>query len=216
MGAICVKGLFITFEGPEGAGKSTQISRISEVLTQFEIPFTVVREPGGTSIGNRIRDILLDPQNDEIHQKTEILLYAASRSQLVEQVIRPALHKGLIAISDRYIDSSIAYQGYGAEWSIDEIIQVNQMAVGGLYPDRTYLLDLSVETGRKRIYFRGTKQDRIELKENNFHSRVREGYLSMSISEPERFQVINANQSIDTVSEHIIDDLRCLLKYNNY
>ncbi|SEN64713.1 dTMP kinase [Lihuaxuella thermophila] len=207
-----MKGLFITFEGPEGAGKTTQIARVKEYLADQNISCTVVREPGGTAVGDLIRNILLDPQLAEINQRTEILLYAASRAQLVEQVIRPALENGEIILCDRYVDSSIAYQSYGAMWSLDEVLKVNQVATGGLLPSRTYLLDLPVELGQKRIKSRGSKKDRMEQKEKMFHDRVREGYLALAQSEPDRFRVIRADAGIDEVFRQIMADLESMLK----
>ncbi|MBA4495843.1 dTMP kinase [Paenactinomyces guangxiensis] len=206
-----MNGLFITFEGPEGAGKTTQIARLEQYLLDRKIPCIVVREPGGTNIGNLIRHILLNPELSEMKQRTEILLYAASRAQLVEQVIHPALSGGQVILCDRYVDSSIAYQGYGAMWDINEVMQVNRIATGGLRPDRTYLLDLPVELGLERIYFRGVKKDRMELKEKMFHNRVREGYLAIAQAEPERFRVIRANGEIDEVFNQILRDFECLL-----
>lgn len=207
-----MKGLFITFEGPEGAGKTTQIARVKEYLADQNISCTVVREPGGTAIGDLIRNILLDPHLEEMKQRTEILLYAASRAQLVEQVIRPALDKGEIVLCDRYVDSSIAYQSYGAMWSLDEVLKVNQVATGGLRPSRTYLLDLPVELGQKRIQSRGMKKDRMEQKEKMFHDRVREGYLALAQAEPDRFRVIRADAGIDEVFRQIVLDLKRMLE----
>ncbi len=209
-----LKGLFITFEGPEGAGKTTQIARVKEYLADQNISCTIVREPGGTAIGDLIRNILLDPHLQGIRQRTEILLYAASRAQLVEQVIRPALDKGQIILCDRFVDSSIAYQGYGAMWSLDEVRTVNRIATGGLRPSRTYLLDLPVELGHKRILSRGSKKDRMEQKEKMFHDRVRQGYLALAEAEPDRFRVIRADADIDQVFRQIILDLKRVLEMN--
>lgn len=203
--------MFITFEGPEGAGKTTQIVRVQQFLTERNTPCILVREPGGTPIGDRIRQLVLDPERKEMAQQTEILLYAASRAQLVDQVIRPALASGKIVLCDRYVDSSLAYQSYGAMWDLAEVKQVNHMATGGLRPDRTYLLDITVERGQERIDFRGNKKDRIELKEKMFHNRVRDGYLQLAQAEPERFLVINAAGDVNDISQRIIEDLATLL-----
>jgi dTMP kinase len=206
------KGLFITFEGPEGAGKSTQIRLVKEYLEQKGLPSITVREPGGTLLGDRIREILLSPESGEMAQRSEILLYAASRAQLVEKVIFPALTRGDIVLCDRYVDSSIAYQGYGAQWEICDIVQINKWATGGLKPQRTYLLDLPVELGQKRIQIRGNKKDRMELKEKMFHERVRSGFLSLSDREPDRFRVIDARMTEKAVFQEIVSDLELLLK----
>lgn len=203
--------MFITFEGPEGAGKTTQIYRVRQFLENRGIPCISVREPGGTKIGNRIRDLLLDPELDEMKQRTEILLYAASRAQLVEEVIQPALDQGQIVLCDRFVDSSIAYQGYGASWNINEVKIINQMATGGVIPDRTYLLDIPVQFGQKRLQIRGNQKDRMELKENLFHTRVREGYLKMAKQEPSRFYLVDATREIEEVYQQIIVDLSSLL-----
>lgn len=206
-----MKGYFITFEGPEGAGKTTQINRIKEFLTQYQVPCIVVREPGGTAIGNLIRNIILDSKLNEMELMTEVLLYAASRAQLVEQVIRPSLTNGTIVLCDRYIDSSIAYQGYGAMLALDEVMQINQIATKGLSADRTYLLDIPVELGQQRLYIRGLDKDRIELREKAFHIRVREGYIALAESDPKRFRIISADKEIDEVFNLIIRDLSLLL-----
>jgi dTMP kinase len=206
-----VKGVFITFEGPEGSGKTTQIALVQAYLLQQSIACIVVGEPGGTVIGDRIRQILLDPGANEMRERTEILLYAASRAQLVEQVIQPALADGFVVLCDRYVDSSLAYQGYGAMWDIDEVRFVNQIATGGLQPDRTYLLDISVELGQNRLQARGIQRDRIELKEHIFHARVRAGYLRIVNREPERYRQISADQSIDDIFHEIQIDLVDLL-----
>lgn len=207
-----MKGIFITFEGPEGAGKTTQIGRVKQYFHERQIACIAVREPGGTAIGDLIRNILLDPDSKEMKQRTEILLYAASRAQLVEQVIRPALDRGEIVLCDRYVDSSIAYQSFGAMWKLEEVLQINQVATGGLRPDRTFLLDLPVEKGQERVLFRGLKKDRMELKEKMFHYRVREGYLKMAKAEPDRFRVIQAEQEADEVFKQIMLDLTAMIE----
>jgi dTMP kinase len=207
-----MKGIFVTFEGPEGAGKTTQVQLVVEYLKKQNVPYLYVREPGGTRIGDLIRQILLDPDLTEMVDRTEMLLYAASRAQLVEQKIRPALMEGQVVICDRYVDSSIVYQSMGANKDIDEVLAVNRIATGGLKPDRTYLLDIPVEMSQQRIALRGNGKDRIELKEYEFHIRVREGYLSLAKQEPERFQLIRADQSVERIFDQIINDLVSLLK----
>jgi dTMP kinase len=206
-----VKGLFITFEGTEGSGKTTQISLLTEWLDQRKIPYLAVREPGGTKIGDLIRNILLNNKLTEMKQRTEILLYAASRAQLVEQKILPALQAGQLVICDRYLDSSVVYQSLAANWDLKEVLSVNQVATGGLKPIRTYLLDLPIEIGQKRLMARRTQKDRIEQKELAFHQRVREGYLKLAEEEPNRFRVISADQKIQRIHQQIIDDLFPLL-----
>lgn len=202
-----MRGLFVSLEGPEGAGKSTQIKMLSDFFNKNRIPCTVVREPGGTPVGDAVRSILLNPQYQEMEATTEMLLYAASRSQLVREVILPALKRGEIVLCDRYVDSSIAYQGYGAQNEIETVIAINQIATGGLLPDRTYLLDLTVEEGQKRLIARGTKKDRMEQKSSQFHDRVRMGYLMIAKRDPRRFKVINATYSPEKVFDQILYDL---------
>ncbi len=208
-----MKGLFITFEGTEGSGKTTQISLLTEWLDQKKIPYLAVREPGGTKIGDLIRDILLNAKLTEMKQRTEILLYAASRAQLVEEKILPALQAGQLVICDRYLDSSIVYQSLAANWDLNEVLDINRVATGGLKPIRTYLLDLPIEMGQKRLMVRRTQKDRIELKELAFHQRVREGYLKLAEKEPSRFRVISADQEIKMVHQQITNDLLPLIDH---
>ncbi|MBA4603901.1 dTMP kinase [Thermoactinomyces mirandus] len=202
-----MKGIFVTFEGPEGAGKTTQIKQVFQYLTDQGFRCLMVREPGGTEIGNRIRQILLDPELSEMEWKTEVLLYASSRAQLVREVIKPHLHQGFVVLCDRYIDSSLAYQGYGAEKSVSEVWKINEWATDGLTPDRTYLLDLPVELGQKRVLNRNAKKDRMELKEKMFHDRVRLGFREIACKENSRYCVIRADQPGEQVFADIIDDL---------
>lgn len=206
--------LLITFEGIEGSGKTTQIRLVKEYLDQRGIPSRVVREPGGTLIGNRIRQVLLDPQVTTIGRRTEVLLYAASRAQLVEEVIIPSLKENQLVLCDRYVDSSIAYQGYGAGAEIDEVIQINQIATKGVKPQRTYLLDLPLELSDQRLRLRGKEKDRMEQKEKAFHQRVREGYLQIAEENQDRVKVIAANQSVEQVFQKIVADLLMILKEN--
>jgi dTMP kinase len=205
---------FITFEGIEGAGKTTQLRLVQEYLEKRGFLLQVVREPGGTWMGDRIRELLLYSQETDIHPKTEILLYAASRAQLVAEVIRPALKQKQLVLCDRYIDSSIAYQGYGAEGHLQDVIQINQIATGGLMPHRTYLLDLPLELSQERLRHRGKKKDRMEQREESFHRRVREGYLQLAQENQQRIKVISADQPTENVFQAIISDLMSLLEKN--
>ncbi|SMO81783.1 dTMP kinase [Melghirimyces algeriensis] len=203
-----MKGLFITLEGPEGAGKSTQLKQLSQRFKASDIPVLTTREPGGTMIGDRIRELLLDPAISGMTLRTEILLYAASRAQLVNQVIHPALEKGITVICDRYVDSSLVYQAFGASGNLDEVLQVNKMATGGLIPDRTYLLDLPLEEGYRRLKGRGGHMDRMEMKGETFHRQVREGFLHLAHQEPDRFCLIDARLSADQVCNQMVQDLK--------
>ncbi|OYD06390.1 dTMP kinase [Paludifilum halophilum] len=202
-----MKGCFITLEGSEGGGKSTQAALISQYMDDKGIPYLTTREPGGTAIGDRVRRILLDPSLSEMALRTEILLYAASRAQLVEQVIRPALNDGKVVICDRYVDSSIVYQAYGPGGDLQEVIDINQTATGGLKPDRTYILDLPVEEGNLRLKSRGYDTDRMEQKGRDFHRRVRRGFLEQARLDPERCMIVDATRSAEEVFEILRSDL---------
>lgn len=206
-----LNGWLITFEGPEGGGKSTQIQRLAAYLRSMDMPCTLMREPGGTPIGDRIRQILLDPAAGEMTQRTEILLYAASRAQLVEERILPALKRGEVVLCDRFVDSSLVYQGYAPNWDMNEVLKINRMATGGLRPHRTYLLDLPVEESTRRLKKRGNLADRIEQKGQAYHERVREGFLRLAAAEPQRYVVVDATDSTDRVFERIRTDLASFL-----
>ena len=190
-----MSGLFITFEGPEGAGKSTQLSLLVARLEQAGVAHTVTREPGGTPLGSRVRDVLLDPELD-FDPLPEFLLYSASRAQLVANVIRPALERGEVVVCDRYADSSLAYQGFGR--GLDEALlgDITRAATGGLIPDLTVLLDLDPAVGLARAARRG-QPDRLEQADLAFHQRVRAGFLELSQREPGRFLVLDARCSAD-------------------
>lgn len=209
MNKSITRGYFITVEGSDGVGKSTQIHNIENYFLKLGYEVQLTREPGGTSIGDKLRDILLDVSNDEMNKMTEMLIYAASRAQHIKELIEPSLKKGKIVISDRYIDSSIAYQGYGRRLGEDVVKIVNEYASFGLIPDLTFWLDLDPELGRKRILSRSIIQDkdvtfdRIELEKNDFHNRVREGYKEIARKNPERVHRIDASLKADDVWEEI-------------
>ncbi len=192
--------MFITLEGPEGSGKTSHIPYLVEYLREQGHVVFPTREPGGTSISEQIRDILHDLKNAEMHPRTETLLYQAARAQIVEQVIQPRLTAGEIVISDRYFDSTIAYQGYGHQQNLDEVRALVKYATGGLTPDLTILLDLDVEVGLARK--KGDKDwNRMDAKTVEFHKRVRAGYLEMVKAEPQRWIVVNSDQSWEAVQE---------------
>ena len=188
---------FITFEGIEGCGKTTQIRLLSRKLEGDGYAVTVTREPGGCPVADQIRNILLDANNHAITPLTELLLYAAARAQHMSEVVKPALDAGAIVLCDRFTDATIAYQGYGRKLDLAAISQLNRMATGGIRPDMTLLLDCPAETGLKRAISRinnapGAREERFELESLQFHQRVREGYLSLAQQEPERFVIIDA------------------------
>ena len=198
--------MFITLEGPEGSGKTSHIPHLVEFLREKGYTVFPTREPGGTSIGEQIREVIHDLKNVEMHPRTETLLYQAARAQIVEQVIRPRLAAGEIVLSDRYADSTIAYQGYGHQQNLEQVRALIRYATGGLVPDLTILLDLDVEVGLKRK----TRQDewnRLDAYTVDFHRRVRAGYLEMVQLEPARWSVVDAGQPWEQVQA----DLRVVL-----
>ncbi|WP_291428029.1 dTMP kinase [Deinococcus sp.] len=194
-------GLFISLEGPEGAGKSTQLARLAAQLQAHGRAHTVTREPGGTPLGQRVREVLLDPSLT-IDPLPEFLLYSASRAQLVRSTVRPALERGEVVICDRYADSSLAYQGGGRGLNTDLLGQITREATGGLTPHLTVLLDLDPAVGLERAARRG-QPDRLEQADLNFHRRVRQAFLTLAASEPARFLILDATQDEDTLADLI-------------
>lgn len=191
--------MFITFEGIEASGKSTLLASVDRALAALGHHTLVTREPGGTPAGDAVRAIVLDQTALHVNPMTELMLMNASRAQLVGEVIRPALAQDIVVLCDRYADSSIAYQGYGRELPLDVVRSVCDAATGGLQPDLTLLVDISVETSRKRLAARGNGSDRLEREELNFHRRIREGFLDMARHEP-RFVVLDGERAPDEVA----------------
>ena len=204
--------MFITLEGPEGSGKTSHIPYLVEYLREKGHTVFPTREPGGTSISEQIREILHDLKNAEMHPRTETLLYQAARAQIVEQVIRPRLEAGEIVLSDRYYDSTIAYQGYGHQQNLDEVRALVKYATGGLSPNLTILLDLDVEVGLKRKTQNGMEWNRLDAYTVEFHQRVRKGCLEMVKAEPKRWIVVDASQSWDKVQENLREKILTALK----
>ncbi len=205
-------GLFVTFEGPEGAGKSTQVALLGERLAADGYAVSRLREPGGTALGDRLRALLLHEGDLDTQDRAEALLYAAARAQLVAERIRPALGSGEVVLCDRYADSTLAYQGYGRGLPVDELAEVQRFAVGDLWPDLTVLLDLPVAVGlaRKRAA-EGTaagEWTRFEAEAREFHERVRAGYLALAQREPARWLVLDARAPIDALHAAIFDAVR--------
>jgi dTMP kinase len=210
-------GKFITLEGPEGSGKSTQAKTLIQRLAARGIEAIYTREPGGTALGEEIRNILQHNQAGEAPcERAELLLFEASRNQLVEKVIRPNLEQGIWVICDRFMDSTTAYQGYGRGLPVQEIQAINRFTINTVVPDLTLLLDLEVATGFERIaqryIARGETADRFEQEDRSFHERVRAGYLTLAQKEPERFRIINAAQKPDTVAISIWDTVKDVFK----
>ncbi|MDD3840444.1 MAG: dTMP kinase [Clostridia bacterium] len=196
--------LFISMEGPDGSGKSTQIQLLFQYLKAKGRDIVVVREPGGTPISEKIRDIILDKQNKEMTCTTEALLYAASRAQLVGQVIKPALEKGKTVICDRFIDSSLAYQGVARNIGIENILRINQFAVDGVKPDITIFFDIPPQKAMAR---KTDEADRLECEHLEFHQQVYRGYLKIAGMFPERIKVIDADRQVEQVFSDVIDVL---------
>lgn len=194
--------MFITLEGPEGSGKSSQLPLLQDFLINRGYSVYATREPGGTPIGDQIRDVLLDNQNIEMHPRAEILLFQASRAQLVEQVILPRIRKGEIVLCDRYADSTIAYQGYGHQVNLEVLRAIIDFATGGLKPDITFLLDIDVHLGLQRRKKEGDI-NRLDQLLIEFHQRVRQGYHQLAKSEPHRWELIDASQPFDQVKYDI-------------
>ena len=190
--------MFITLEGPEGSGKSSQLPDLAEFLRGQGWDVLTTREPGGTPIGDQIRQILMRLDNQELHPRTEILLFLASRAQLVEQVIKPALREGKLVLCDRFGDSTLAYQGYGHGLNLDTLRTMLDFATDKLKPDLTLLLDVDVETGLQRKR-KEDEWNRLDAYELAFHQRVREGYHELCRQEPERWRVIDAMQPKEAV-----------------
>lgn len=197
------RGFFITFEGVEGSGKSTQIRFVQNHLRKLRKRVLLVREPGSTKIGEQIRHVLLYPKNDKMSVETELFLFLAARAQLVNEVIYPALRKGTVVISDRYEDSTIAYQGYGGGFSLPKLKQIVQAARGNVTPNLTFLLDIDSEKGLKRA----GRNDRIEKKALGFHKKVRRGFLALAKANPKRFVVISTRLSKSEVQKKIKETL---------
>jgi len=199
---MSARGVFITLEGGEGVGKSTQLSLLADTLTDAGFVVTVVREPGGTVVGEMVREVLLDPAHETMSARTELLLYEASRAQLVKEVIRPALITGGVVLCDRFDDSTTAYQGYGRGLPIDEVRAINSFATEDLEPDLTIVLDLGVKTGLARATAGGA--DRLEAEERAFHERVRAGFLRIAEDEPDRVKVVDAAGTVEEVAEAVL------------
>jgi dTMP kinase len=201
------RGLFITFEGLDGCGKTTQIRLLAQALRDRGRAVVETAEPGGTDIGRQIRRILLDPANQAIHSRTELLLYFGSRAQNVEEVIRPSLSRGRDVICDRFTDSTVVYQGCGRGLDTQVILDLDRIACDGLAPDVTLLIDIDLATSIRRARRRNERaevsESRIDEESLAFHDRVRRGYLGLANQYPERFRVINGRASIEEVAESV-------------
>ena len=199
--------MFITFEGPDGSGKTTQMDLLMPFLAAKGLDTVRTREPGGTDIGDQIRSVIMNMKNKSMHPRSEILLFCASRAQLVEELIRPSLSEGKLVLCDRYADSTLAYQGYGHGLDRDALIRLLDFATGGLKPDLTLLFDISAEAGLRRRLTNHEEWNRMDDYALQFHERVRSGYLAMAAAEPERWVVINADRTPDEIHAEVVSVL---------
>ncbi len=202
--------MFITFEGIDFCGKSTQVELLKEYLLAQNKKVKIIREPGGTEISEKIREILLDRKNSRMVMETEIFLFSASRAQLVREVIRPALIENYYVISDRFHDSSTAYQGYGRGLSVADILHIHKLAIGDTIPDLTFIIDIPTSLAYERKKIKSFSElDRIEISEDNFYERVRNGYLELAKNE-NRFRILDGTESIEDIHKKIIYEIKLL------
>lgn len=206
------KGFFITFEGPDGSGKTTITKNVVDKLIEMGYDVCLTREPGGIGIAEQIRNVILDPKNTSMDARTEALLYAASRRQHLVEKVMPALEAGKLVICDRFLDSSLAYQGNARGLGIDNILGINEFAIDGLYPDLTVYLDISAEGGIERVNSRREAKDRLDSESIEFHKKVVEGYKKVNERFKDRIKVVDATNSIDEVTK---DSLDAILNYIN-
>lgn len=199
------KGLFITFEGCDGCGKTTAITNVDRILSDNNIEHILTREPGGSRIAEEIRNIILDKKNVEEDCRTEALLYAASRRQHLVEKVLPSLNEGKLVICDRYLDSSLAYQGYARGIGIDNVMSINAFAIENTMPDLTFFLDLSPEEGMKRISSRTRESDRLDQEKITFHQKVYDGYKIVNEMFKDRIVVIDASKTKDAIAKEIAD-----------
>ena len=195
------QGLFITFEGPDGCGKTTQMNLLAQYLEKKGKKVVLTREPGGKGLGEKVREILLN-YNGEVSDRCESFLFLADRAQNIDIIVKPAVEKGEIVLCDRHIDSTVAYQGYGRGLDINEINMLNNLATGGRKPDLTLVFDVDVETSMKRV---GKEKDRMENAGIDFHNRVRNGYLELAKQEPNRIKVLDATKTIEEIHEKVVE-----------
>lgn len=211
-----MNGIFITVEGPEGAGKTTIITKIVEQLKQENYPVLFTREPGGIKIAEQIRSIILDPKNTEMDGRTEALLYAAARRQHLVEKVLPALKEGYIVLCDRFLDSSLAYQGYARGLGMDEVLSINEFAIDNLMPSKTLYFDIEPEEGFKRINQNKDREiNRLDLEKIDFHYKVREGYYLLLEKYKERMIKIDASQSIEDVYTETLQVIKNIIHNGN-
>lgn len=206
-------GIFITFEGPEGAGKTTILTMLAETLQKEEVKVIQTREPGGIEIAEQIRGVILDKKNTAMDARTEALLYAAARRQHLVEKVKPALEEGFVVLCDRFIDSSLAYQGYARGLGIDEVYSINSFAIEGMMPRLTLYFDIEPELGLERINKSDEREvNRLDLEELHFHQSVREGYLQLLKRFPERMTLLNAARTVEAVYEEAYQKIKRLIE----
>lgn len=193
------KGLFITFEGIDGCGKTTQLNLLAEYLKQKGLEVVITREPGATGLGKKLREILLN-YDGEVSPNCESFLFLADRAQHIDTLVKPSIEAGKIVLCDRHTDSTVAYQGYGRGLDLERIKMLNNLATSGIKPDLTFVFDIDVKTGQSRV---GKTKDRMESAGIDFHNKVRNGYLEIAKQEPERVKVINSNDNIENIFEQV-------------
>ena len=203
-----MKSKFITIEGCEGSGKTSIIKILCDDLDKNKIPYLSTREPGGSKISEQIRNVILNVDNTKMDYMTEALLYAASRRQHLEEIVKPALNEGKVVICDRYLDSSLAYQGYARGIGIEEVYNINMYATSGFLPDLTIYIDIPVEVGLERIKDNNRDVNRLDLEKVAFHKKVREGYLKIAKMYPDRIRVVDGNASLEEVYNRVKKELK--------
>ena len=203
-----MKSKFITIEGCEGSGKTSIIKQLCDDLTNNHIPYLSTREPGGSKISEQIRNVILNVDNTKMDYMTEALLYAASRRQHLEEIVKPALNEGKIVICDRYLDSSLAYQGYARGLGIEEVYNINMYATSGFLPDLTIYIDIPVEVGLERIKDNNRDVNRLDLEKVAFHKKVREGYLKIAKMYPERIKIVDGDANLEEVYRRVKAELK--------
>ncbi|MBD3314358.1 MAG: dTMP kinase [Chitinivibrionales bacterium] len=196
-------GHFITFEGVDGCGKTTQLNLAAEFLRERDVPFITTREPGGTRVAEMIRELILCPDHEEIVDSCELLLYLAARAQHVQEKIRPALERGMSVLCDRFAEATFAYQGYGRGFELENLVRLNDFATGGLTPSLTFIFDIPVELAMDRMRGMGKAHDRLERNGREFHERVREGYRAQAAAQTDRMVLFDGRRSIDELASEV-------------
>ncbi len=204
-------GLFITFEGIDGCGKSTQIAKTAQFLEEKKVPYLVTREPGGTSLAEEIREIILSPKNSDMTDSCEVLLYLAARAQHVTEKILPALKEGRVVLCDRFQEATFAYQGFGRGFPLHLLQQINTFATSGLVPTKTFIFDISVDCAFERMRKMNKVPDRLESNSKEFYQKIREGYLSLASAHPSRIMLLLGDRPIEKILEEVLFEVNLLL-----